>query len=719
MRQLFLEKNAIAIKEVCQPLLEDNTVLVSVHYSFISSGTESATIENCSKRLFSGNISQKINRVIQSIITHGIEATKAQLKGHLKGKVLSLGYSCSGQIIAVGKKVRGLRPGDFVACAGGGYAQHADIVVVPENLVVKIKKEQLKEASITTIGAIAMQGIRRSELQLGEIVCVVGLGLLGQLTVQLAKKSGCTVIGIDLMQERLDLAAQLGADYVYLASEENLKNDIAFFTQHEGVDCTIITAASKSDAIVQLAMEITRRKGKVVLVGDVGLNLNRSPMYEKEIDFLISCSYGPGRYDTNYEQENYDYPYAYIRWTENRNMQSFVKLLEDKQIRVDSLISETISIDDAEQAYEHIQKKAALGIVLEYLPKKEAYTPAVHTYASVHDKPIFKPATQTELRVGFVGAGGFAQYKLMPIISKLNQVRINAIVDSSITQSINASRIYGAAKALTNDRDLFNEDLCDVVVIASPHLYHCDQIINALSHGKAVFSEKPMVTTYEQLDRLMKFLEDNKSVPFCVDYNRSFSPFMRKIKETIAKRSSPLVVHYRMNAGFVSKTHWTQTDIGAGRIIGEACHIFDLFSYLTDAEPVAVSVESLNPNRDDLFPTDNFSAQISYSDGSICSLLYTSLGHADVGKERMELYYDSKTIIMNNYCTLVGYGLSTTFNEKVTVPDKGHEQLIREFFGSVSTGTPGPISLERLRTIAHITLVIDELACQGGGSSAL
>lgn len=719
MRQLFLERNIVSVKEVCEPLLDDNLVMVSVHYSFISSGTESATISNAAKSVFLTNIPQKITKVLESIATNGIEGTKALIKGRLSGSLQALGYSCSGKVIAVGSKVKNVRAGDFVACAGAGYASHADYVCVPENLVVKVSDETyLKQASITTIGAIALQGIRRAQLQLGETVCVQGLGLLGQITVQLAKRSGCKVIGIDVVEERLAQAQKLGADAVFNATSATLLKDCAFFTNHYGVDCTLITAASSSNALVQQAMEITRKKGKVVIVGDVGLGLERSPFYQKEIDFLISCSYGPGRYDSSYEQQGCDYPYPYVRWTENRNMQAFVELIEKNQIDISLLVSQTITIEQAADAYEQLKSKQSLGIILDYLPKDNQIKEPV---ISNEQKNItFKPAISEKLRVGFIGVGGFAKVKLMPIVAKIKHAKIQAIVDSDVANSINVSRLYGCATALVNDHELFDKDLVDVVVIASPHKYHCNQILSALKHGKAVFAEKPMVTDFAQLQQLNDFLQENPSLPLCVDYNRSFAPFVRKIKESIKHRNSPLMVHYRMNAGYIPKEHWVQTEVGGGRIIGEACHIFDLFCFLTDAKPVSVSVESLNTKSENILSNDNIQTQISFSDGSVCSLLYTSLGHTDLGKERMELYFDGKAIVMDDYLTLQGFGLPTSFNQKATAADKGHEYLLQQFFAALKdSAMPMPINKERLSTVAELTLIIDQLACKGGGAQEL
>ena len=721
MRQIFLEKGVLVVQHVAQPHLDERAILVSVHYSFISSGTEAATIANSKQSTLFSNVPQKIKAVLASLAQNGLEGTQAIIKGRLKGTLQVLGYSCSGKVIAVGTKVTKFRPGDFVACAGAGWANHADVVCIPEHLAVAVPQEScLKAASITTIGAIALQGVRRAQVQLGETVCVLGLGLLGQLTVQLLKSAGCTVVGIDLLADRVALAKEFGADHGYDGTTDILK-EIAFLTHHKGVDCTIITAATPNSDLVQQAMEMTRRKGKVIVVGDVGLSLQRNPLYTKEIDFLISCSYGPGRYDHTYELEGKDYPYDYVRWTENRNMQAIIQLIGSGKLVVDKLISQEFHIEDVDKAYKDIQSKRALGVVLSYLPKQDAtFIPAVKkpfdqiaTFA-----PAFKDSET--IRVGFIGAGGFAQVKLLPVVSKIKGVKITAVTDANVATAENTVRTYGAATALVNETELFEKDLVDAVVIASPHKFHCDQIIEALSSGKAVFVEKPMVTTFEQHNKLATFLKNNPTAPFCVDFNRSFAPFIQKIKKETIHRKTPLMAHYRMNAGYIPASHWIQTEVGAGRVISEACHIFDLFYFLTGSTPVSVSVEALKPGSDNLFPTDNFSAQISFADGSVCTLLYTALGHSALGKERLELFFDSKSIVMDDFKILQGFGVSSTFNESSLTQDKGHEILIKKFFASLRTEKRElPIDLDRLSRVSALTLVIDELVCQGGGEKQL
>lgn len=720
MRQVFLDRGTIVVKEVCHPLLDDHSVLVSVHYSYITSGIEVAIINNSRQSLFLSNIPKKIEKVLSSISAHGIESTTTLIKGKLKGELATLGYSCSGHVIAVGKKVKNFRTGDLVACAGSGFANHADIVCVPENLVVRIHKEEyLKQACVTTLGATAMQGLRRANLQIGEYVCVWGLGMIGQLTVQLAKCAGCTVVGVDILQERLDLALECGADSVYNATDQDVTKDIVFCTGQYGVDATIITASSKDDAIIQQAIQVTRKKGKVIVVGDINMNIDRNPLYNKEIDVLVSCSYGPGRYDQLYEQKSKDYPYPYVRWTENRNMQSFIDLLEHNRLNISPLISAEVPLEKIAYAYEQILQKKQLGMVISYGPK-EIDTPRVSH--RVNQAPTqFIPARKGGVTsVGIVGAGGFAKLTLMPILSKLCDVKVNAIVDKDIARSLSASKLYGASVALVDDHDLFNEDLVDVVIVSSPHKYHSQQALRALHNGKAVFMEKPMVVDFDELKEFREFFKANPTAPLCVDYNRSFSPYVRKIKQVLNHRTSPVMIHYRINAGYLPKDHLGRTESGAGRIIGEAGNIVDLFYYLIGSKPISVSVESLHSSKDMLFPTDNFSTQIHFSDGSIATLLYTSLGNYKLGQERMELFFDSKSIVLKDYVHLSGYGLPSSFSSKTTVADRGHEALITSFFEGVKASpfTP-PINLQHLLSVAELTLIIDKLACEGGGSKEL
>ncbi|MBD3231383.1 zinc-binding dehydrogenase [Candidatus Dependentiae bacterium] len=719
MKQVFLQKGKALLHDVPTPIVGENDVLVKVAFSFISSGTEIATLNTSKKSLinkFLANSKENTQKVLGAIKENGISGTISLIKSK-KDNLINIGYSCSGQIIAVGKSVQNLRIGDYVACAGSGLANHAQVVCVPQNLVTKVKnKKFLKQASISTIGAIAMQGIRRAELRLGEKICVLGLGLIGQITVQLAKLSGCQVIGVDLQQDRLEKAKKIGTDFVLNPSMVNLRKEIDFITSHYGVDTTIITAASSSGFIIDNAMSITRRKGKVVLVGDVKLDFKREDFYSKEIDFLISCSYGPGRYDSLYEQKSMQYPYAYIRWTENRNMELFVNLIEQQKIDIDSLISQEFGLDQIEIAYSYLRDGKSLGALFSY-QNYDCSQDISNNFKQKQDIDVKEyTVPKGKINVGFVGVGGFAKVKLLPLLFKNNKIKIDYVIDTDLTNLVNIAKRY-EIKHIGNDiRNTIIDNDINMVVISTPHKFHFIQSIESLKSGKAVFVEKPAAVNFNELKLLKEFLDKNPNSLYCVDFNRSFSPFCMQIKKEISKRINPLIINYRMNVGFIPKEHWIQDQQNGGRIIGEACHIFDLFCFLIDSEPLNISVLALNCRNDDILCNDNVIINLNMKDGSCCSLTYTSIGESEIGKERMEIFFDGKTILMDDFICLKGYGLPTYFNKKVKTPDKGHENLLTQFIQAAKNrNKKEPISFSRIIMATKISLIADKLARQGGG----
>jgi predicted dehydrogenase/threonine dehydrogenase-like Zn-dependent dehydrogenase len=721
MKQLFLKKGQVFLQDVDVPKLTPNNILVRVQYSFISSGTEIATLHASSKSLFQkfkSNVSANVKKVKDAVSENGVAGTLALIKSK-KYFSMSLGYSCSGVVVAVGSNVEKFKVGDMVACAGAGFANHAEVVTVPKNLAVKVlNKDLLLPSSLTTIGSIAMQGVRRADLRLGERVCVFGLGLIGQITVQLAKLSGCQVFGIDLQESRLELAKKLGADFIFNAAQVDLKKEIDFITNHYGVDTTIITASSSGGIVIQNAMESTRRKGKVVLVGDVKLDFDRDPFYSKEIDFLISCSYGPGRYDQSYELEGHDYPYSYVRWTENRNMELFVDLINKKQLDISPLISDVFELEKAESAYDYLKNNNALGVVLSY--EQEPLKIVEKTVAAekiTSKNPVRRSLGEDgKLTTAVIGAGGFAKVKLLPLLSKNKNIKIDYIVDTDAANSRNISEQYGASGFGNDYQKIINNSDINFVVVATPHKLHAPQTIDLLNAGKAVFVEKPAVVNFDQLEQLENFLNKNSNNFYCVDFNRSFAPFNLAIKKELDKRKNPAIIYYRMNAGFIPKTHWIQSAQNRGRIIGEACHIFELFNFLLDAKPLSIAVQSINHNSDDLCSNDNVNVNIAMSDGSVCSLIYTSVGNGAIGKEHMEIFFDGKSILMDDYKTLNGFGLPKSFNKKTTAADKGHEFLLNQFALVVKKGEGSlPIPVERILLATRVSLVVDELAREGGG----
>jgi predicted dehydrogenase/threonine dehydrogenase-like Zn-dependent dehydrogenase len=686
MRQVLIRRGQVTVEQVPTPLVEQGHVLVEVAYSLISAGTELSSVQSAGQSLVSKVLEQpeRIKKLLTHLRSQGIQKTIAKVQGQTD-LLTPLGYSCSGIVIQTGDGVTEFQPGDRVACAGAGMANHAEVVLVPRNLLVKIPDEcDLRGAASVTLGAIAMQGVRRAEARLGEIIAVIGLGLLGQLTVQLLKAAGCRVIGIDLDARRVALAKVLGADAVLNPSEAVVKTELMHLTAGHGVDTTIITAASSSDEIVQQAMEITRKKGRVVLVGAVGLGLKRSPFYEKEIDFLISTSYGPGRYDERYEEQGLDYPYSYVRWTENRNMQEYLRLIAAGELRLEKILEREYPLEEAPQAYIDLQNapEKPLGVVLRYpIPGDSARTgEKVQTRV-----PLTSRSTSGKIRIAVVGAGSFAKAVHLPNLQKLSDLySIRAIVSSTGTNAKATAEQYGAAYASTNYQDVLADPDIDAVMICTRHNLHAQQAMLAAKAGKAIFLEKPMALNQVELDQLVVVLKET-GVPFMVGYNRRYSPAARRIKEIVTERQNPLMVLYRMNAGYLPPTHWTQTEEGGGRIIGEACHIIDLFQYLVDAPVDEVSATTLDPTAEHVLAGDNVSATLRYADGSVATLLYTALGSSELGKEYMEVFVDGKVLVLDDYRALHTYGIPNK-NRGDSNQQKGHLEELQAFAHWIDTG---------------------------------
>lgn len=718
MRQVFLEKGTLAIKEVCEPVLNDYSVLVSVYYSFISVGAGLTKIINADQDKFYKNVPHKIKKVIELVKNRGFDYTAMVVKDKLGSRVTTLGYSCSGTVIAAGKKVKNLRVGDFVACVGPGVANHADVVSVPENLVVRIKnKELLKEASLTGVGAIALQAIRRADLSLGETVVVFGMETLGQMIAQLAHISGCNVIAVDSDKSKLSIAEKMGVQVVHNNSE-SIDELVKLCTSGYGADCSIITPDCFAEEQFVNALNSTRRNGRIVITGSADTYINKDLAYQKEIDLCFSLSYGPGRFDTEYEYKGRDYPYPFVRWTENRNMQLFVKMVEDKKLNLDDFVNSEFTLTSLEKAADRVKADDCLGVVLDYNPAKE------FSYLPVKKSPRIKveeesgqvaPAYKDNLNVCIFGVNKNTRLKLMPTISSMENVNINSVVDRSMTESSNAAKWHGAT-ALSGGPGVLFEDKSDIVVVGQTGEINVNDIYDLLKVGKSVLATRPIVFNFDDLEKMRSMFKDNPNVCFATGYYRSYSPFIQKIKGEVLKRRSPLMVNFRMNIGYIPKDQRTSAQWRAGRVIAQASHAFDLFCYLTDSKPASISVDSLRSWADS-FSTDNFTTNITFEDGSICSLMFTSLGDPDLGKERMELFYDSKSIVMDDYMHLKGYGLPNSFEERCKAPDLGYSKFMRAFFECARSRNTDllPISYERLLTVAKINLTVDELVCAGGG----
>ena len=706
MKQILIKKGKAYTEEVPAPAVSDDTVLVQVYYSSISVGTEVSGMASSGEAVFKKVLKQpqKIIKAIDNIKKEGLFNTIQKIQGKPE-ESSQVGYSASGIVIEVGSKINDIEIGDRVACAGAGIANHAEYIEVPRNLLVKIPDEiDFDLASTVTLGAIAMQGVRRADLKLGECVAVVGLGILGQITAQLLKANGCRVIGIDLDERRIQKALSLGMDKGISAQNEDAVKASVNFSGGFGVDAVIITAATNSKEPLAQAFQMCRKKGRVVLVGVVGMEINREDMYKKELDFLISTSYGPGRYDEKYEQKGVDYPYAYVRWTEARNMQEYLQLIADKKINIRPLIEKEYGIEEAPAAYEELKtaENKPLIVLLKYHQEKEGQ---IAREIEVSTKPIKKDG---RINVALIGAGNFAKGTHLPNLAGLKEFYdLYAITSTTGSGAKSVAQRFGAKYASTNYKEVLEDKNIDAVIIATRHNLHAKISIEALKAGKAVFSEKPMALDKEELNELARAIQETQR-PFMVGFNRRFSKCAREIKRHISTRINPMIVNYQMNADYIPLDHWVHTEEGGGRIIGEACHIFDLFDYFTEAEVESVSVDRITPKTEYFSSRDNAVVTLKYKDGSVCTLVYTALGNNQYPKESCQIYYDGKIIILNDYRKLEGYGVKIKALESQE-PDKGHREELIEFAKYLKGEIPPPIPLWQMLQATEISFKINDL----------
>jgi predicted dehydrogenase/NADPH:quinone reductase-like Zn-dependent oxidoreductase len=624
----------------------------------------------------------------------------------------SVGYSAAGGVVAVGDGVSDLAVGDVVACAGAGQANHADYVSVKRNLVCRIPLGcPLTLAASTTVGAIALQGVRRATPQLGERVAVLGLGLIGQITAQLLRAAGCDVIGLDLDPARVDRARALGM--AHGASDPvMLKGIVRDATGGRGADRTIITAATKSHAVVNLAMDVTRAKGTVVIVGDVGLKVEREVFYRKEIDLLMSTSYGPGRYDPAYENDGHDYPFAYVRWTLNRNMQAYLDLIARGRLDIQPLIDRVITIDDAPDAYRGLADGAhaqPLGLLIRYPDDaRDLPDPPDSTRVVLRGH---RPAPAGPLKYALVGAGAFGTSMLVPQMRKRrDRFFLKAVVSRNASQGGNFARQHQVEVLASDLEEVLRDQSIDLVVIATRHHEHADQVVRALQAGKHVFVEKPLALTWTELERIAAVHNGLDPAPMIlVGFNRRFSPALTMIKNLIDGRRAPVVIEYRLNAGYLPLDHWVHGRQGGGRNIGEACHMYDVFRFLAGAPVRSIQATAIDPGGLPYQRNDNFSATIGYENGSLAHLLYTSLGPTTgLGKERIEVFCDGETYIVEDFKRVIK-GSDGSMLWQSHDADKGHYEELSRFGDAVAAGGAPPIPFEELIETSAVALAVEDL----------
>ena len=700
-----LGNGKMQVDEVPPPSLQPGGILVRVHRSLISLGTERAIIALAKKSPI-GKAKDRpdlARKVINKAKQEGFLSTYKVVK-NLMSSPIPLGYSCAGEVIDVGSEVTEFRTGDRVACAGLNYANHAEINYIPRNLAVKIPGDlSYESASFVTMGAIAMQGLRLAEITLGDRVVVMGLGQVGLIAIQLAKCAGATVLATDPDPGKADMAARLGA-HLTVSNAGDLSSAVAEFTDGYGADVVLICAATKSNDPIRQAAEIARLKGRVVVVGDVGMHIERRGYFEKEINLVLSRSYGPGRYDPAYEERGIDYPLPYVRWTEGRNMSSFLELAARNDIQVESMVTQRFSIDETDAAYKIVtgeNKETAVAIILEYDHTVSQPTRVSLPGASSTTKKL------SNINLGVIGAGQFAKGILLPAFAQQGSVRFSGFCTSSGLTSKNVAERYNAEYCTSNPDDIIGDSNIDAVLIATRHDQHASLAKRALQAGKSVFVEKPLAITQESLTDLCNTVGDESEPRIMVGYNRRFAPLAIRCKDFFKPCQEPLFISYRVNAGYFPPDTWVyDPKVGGGRILGEVCHFVDFICYLTGSVPQRIFAEELMQPGERAVARDNVAITLQMADGSVGTIHYLANGDTSVSKEYLEVFGGQRTAILDNYRTLHLHQNNKQQRKRLLNQAKGFEEEVSAFTEALGSGGPMPIDWKTLLAVSQTTFLV-------------
>ena len=694
MRQVIqnFKTGELSVGQVPPPALRPGGVLVRTVRSLISAGTERGTVSVGQSSLV-GKARQRpdlVRQVVDNVRREGLAATMQKVRTRLES-LKPLGYSAAGVVAAVGEGVTELKVGDRVACAGAGYASHAEVLFVPKNLCTRLPEGvSFDDAAYTTVGAIAMQGVRQADVRLGETACVIGLGLIGQITVQLLRAAGCRVVGVDVDARAVERARASGADLALLRGDD-VERRIEAFTGGIGADAVLITASTSSQDPIELAGRVARDRAKVVVVGAVPANVPRSPYYEKELDVRMSRSYGPGRYDADYEERGRDYPVSYVRWTEGRNMQGFLDLVASGRLDLSPLTTHRFGIDEAVRAYDVVLGKGdeqPCGILLTY----EGEPPLAERV----DRAPAPAAAAGRVGIAFAGAGNFATASLLPPLKRISGVALTGVATSSGLSAKGVADKFEFAYAASGIEQILADASTTCVFVATRHNLHHDLAARALEAGRAVFVEKPLALDREGLAEVVAAARASGR-QLMVGFNRRFAPLAVELRSRFASRVGPAVVHYRVNAGFLPKSHWTQDPVdGGGRIVGEACHFVDFVQYLTGAVPIRVAASSVRSGNERETDADSVAITLTMSDGSIGSILYVALGDKRLPKERCEVFADGAAGVLDDFRTCTVYRNGREERLKGGAQDKGHAAEVAAFVEAVRAGTAAPIPLDSL-----------------------
>ena len=703
MKQIIqdLISGQIIIRKIPMPLVKHGQLLIKSTTSLVSLGTEKMLVEFGKANLFNKIRQQpdKVKQVLNKIKTDGLIPTITTVQSKIDHP-LPLGYCNAGEVISVGKGVSSLQVGDRVASNG----PHAEIACVPENLCTKVPDNVADEvATFTVPSAIALQGIRLAKPTLGESFVVTGLGLIGLLSVQLLKAHGCRVLGIDFDENKLKLAEKFGAEVYNVKDGGNPVETGLFFSRDRGVDAVIVTASTKSSDPVQQAAKMCRKRGRIILVGVTGLELNRDDFYEKELTFQVSCSYGPGRYDQNYEQKGHDYPLGFVRWTEQRNFEAVLDMMAEGKLDVKPLITHRFPFHEAEAAYDVLlNDKTAIGILFEYNQeddKKEEEGRATTVEITSSETISTVPGSPV---VGCIGAGNFAKIILLPAL-KQTQARLKIIADLDPMASTHAAKKYKFGYSTTDHKQILEDPEINTVFLTTRHDSHARLVAECLAAGKNVYVEKPLALTIDELDKIQSSILNNKSSILMVGFNRRFAPHIVKMKSLLDTKKQPKSFIFTINAGAIPADHWAQDlEVGGGRIIGEACHFIDLMRFLSGSPINKWSVQ--NMANDTL--KDKVTINLKFKDDSFGSIHYLANGSKRFPKERIEVFCGGGIIQLDNFRKMKGYGWSGFKKMNLRRQNKGHKAEINAFIEAVNNREPSPIPFNELCEVSRVAIEV-------------
>jgi predicted dehydrogenase/NADPH:quinone reductase-like Zn-dependent oxidoreductase len=699
-----MKTGRVAAYDVPAPELREGGILVRTAFSAISAGTEKASVEAGRKSLLKKAMARPdlVKQVLEYAQSNGVKAARQKVQARLE-TLTALGYSCSGFVLEVGAGAMGFQPGDRVACAGVGYASHSEVNFVPANLAVRIPDGVgLDAASLTTIGAIAVQGVRQANVTFGETVAVIGVGLVGVLAIQILRAAGCRVVAIDISADRAATAVSLGAHLGLATGDLGLERAVANFSRY-GVDAALITAATKSADPLELAAKLLRDRGRISVIGDVGMGVSRSNMYKKEISLSMSRSYGPGRYDPRYEEGGQDYPIGFVRWTEKRNMEAFLDLLSGGSLQVETLLARRFPVEEGGGAYAAVEGGSYTGIIDYHAPTDGRVAPRPSIATHVH-----QARPKDKLRVGCIGAGGFARGVIFPLLRSSVGVILESVATSTGAAATSARTGFGFTMAESPSELLANPN-ADVVFILTRHDSHAAYVESALEQGKGVFVEKPLAINREQLEMVQKAyvraLAENRSPFLMVGFNRRFSPLTKRLKDFFSGRTEPMLVHIRCNAGFIPRDSWIQDPENGGRIIGELCHFVDWARAVVGC-PMETIIAAALPDAG-RYSRDNVTVIIGFKDGSVANLLYAANGDRAVAKEYFEVFSGSSIARIDDFKALHLSRNGKTATLKSS-GDKGHRREMELTIEAMKRGEDAPIPFEELVEVAKATLAIED-----------